>query len=102
MKTKAKMTQIKREKEQKPKKDADEVLKEQNASVKASADPVVEDKEEDAFVPAKGKKIVKVLGKKKTVKDNKGDEWEVVDKRDTYLKEKAIDTDSDGSELSMD
>lgn len=54
--------------------------------------------------PAKGKKIVKVLGKKKTIKDTKGDEWEVVDKRETFLKEKAIDSDdSDNrSELSMD
>jgi len=30
-------------------------------------------------------KVVQVKEKKKTIKDNKGDEWEIVDKRDTYL-----------------
>ena len=53
--------------------------------------------------PKKGIKVVSVLDKKKTMKDAKGDEWEVVDKRDKKLIEKPIETDSDaGSELSYD
>ena len=53
--------------------------------------------------PKKGMKVVKVLEKKKTVTDAKGDLWEVVDKRDKFAIEKPIETDSDaGSELSYD
>jgi hypothetical protein len=53
--------------------------------------------------PKKGMKVVKVLEKKKTVRDAKGDTWEVVDKRDKKAIEKPIDSDSNaGSELSFD
>ena len=45
----------------------------------------------------------KILGKKKTITDKKGDEWEVVDKRDTFTIKKPVNSDSDsGSELSFD
>lgn len=48
-------------------------------------------------------KIKAVLQKKKTVKDNKGDEWEVTEQREKVLIQKPIVTDSeDGSELSFD
>jgi hypothetical protein len=58
--------------------------------------------EEQEVVPEKGMRIQKVLGKKKTIKDIKGDEWEVVDKRETVLIQKEINSDSnDGSELSF-
>ena len=49
-----------------------------------------------------GKRLQKVLGKKKTIKDNKGDEWEVTDKRDTYVIQKNLNSSDDGSELSYD
>ena len=85
-----------------PKKKAETMLQEQNKAVSA-AQPEQEEKRDSPFEPAKGKKIVKVLGKKKTIKDNKGDEWEVTEKRESTFKEKAIVSDSDeGSELSMD
>ena len=52
---------------------------------------------------SKGTKVKAVLQKKKTVKDNKGDEWEVTDKREKVLIEKPILSDSEeGSELSFD
>jgi len=99
------MSKLKQSADRAPKKDADALLQEQNASVKKTpkSEPVQIEDNESPAQPNKGKKLVKVLGKKKTIRDNKGDEWEVVDKRETFLKEKAIDTDSDeGSELSMD
>ena len=48
-------------------------------------------------------KEVKVLDRKKTVKDTKGDTWEVVDKREKTTIQKVVGSDSDsGSELSYD
>lgn len=63
-----------------------QLIKQQNAQVvqsKKEEQPVVKDNAQP--VPDKGKKFQKVLGKKKTVRDNKGDEWEVVDKRETMV-----------------
>lgn len=52
---------------------------------------------------SKGMKVKAVLQKKKTIKDNKGDEWEVTEQREKVLIQKPIVTDSeDGSELSFD
>lgn len=48
-------------------------------------------------------KVVKVFEQKKTVKDSKGETWEVTDKRDKKAIEKPVESDSDaGSELSFD
>lgn len=90
----------------KPKKnDAKTLIQQQNAQVvqqKISEKPNTVSQEQDVK-PEKGKRIQKVLGKKKTLVDNKGDEWEVVDKRETVLIQKNINTDSEeGSELSYD
>ena len=58
--------------------------------------------EAEGLKPKDGHKFQKRLGKKKTIKDNGGD-WEVVDKREQYLVERPIESDSDaGSELSYD
>ena len=64
---------------------------------------VVEEAPKKSIAPAKGKKVVKVLGKKKTIRDAEG-EWEVTDARVSYMKEKNINSsDSENmSELSMD
>lgn len=84
-----------------PAEDAKSMIKQQNKKVVATKkETVVSD--QDAK-PQKGMRLQKVLGKKKTVKDTKGDEWEVVDKRATVVIQKALNTDTDsGSELSYD
>lgn len=67
------------------------------------ADKPVKPTADGELVPEAGKKIVKVMAKKKTVKDAAGgDDWEVTDKRDTYAIQKPIDSSDDGSELSYD
>ena len=69
----------------------------------AKAELAEQDRAAKEVKPKKGMKVVTVLDKKKTVKDAKGDEWEVVDKRDKKVIEKPVETDSDaGSELSYD
>lgn len=69
-----------------------------------AAAPVIEPaKEQRSSEPAEKKvKQVKVLDKKKTVLDNKGDAWEVVEKREKITVEKEVGSDSDvESELSF-
>lgn len=59
--------------------------------------------DEAAIKPKKGMKFKKILAPKKKVADNTGD-WEVVEKRDAFLIERPVETDSDAedSELSSD
>lgn len=60
--------------------------------------------EDEAVIkPKKGMKFKKILAPKKKVADNTGD-WEVVEKRDAFLIERPVDTDSDAvdSDLSSD
>lgn len=84
--------------------EAKNMIQQQNAQVvqsKVKETPAPVEVEEPKV--EKGKKMQKVLGKKKTIKDNKGDEWEVVDKRETVIIQKEINSDSEsGSELSYD
>lgn len=76
-----------------------DMIKKQNADqVKSKPAPVQAENTEK--VP-KGKKLQKVLGKKKTIKDAAG-EWEVVDKRETYVIQKNVNSSDEGSELSYD
>lgn len=71
--------------------------------------PVVKDElikipaPEEAIKPKKGMKFKKILAPKKKVVDNSGD-WEVVEKRDAFLIERPVNTDSEAedSELSSD
>ena len=58
---------------------------------------------EESIKPKKGMKFKKILAPKKKVVDKAGD-WEVVEKRDAFLIERPVDTDSDAedSELSSD
>jgi hypothetical protein len=87
--------QYKPVKKDKPSKDEDLVLT-QNAYAGVRKEMTKQD-------TSKGMKIKAVLQKKKTVKDNKGDEWEVTEQREKVLIQKPVVTDSeDGSELSFD
>jgi hypothetical protein len=79
---------------------ANELIKKQNADIiknKAPAQPA----QEPEVVVERGKKLQKVLGKRKTITDKQGD-WEVTDKRDTYTVQKPLDSSDAGSELSYD
>lgn len=89
----------------KPKKvEVKAMIQQQNAQVVQQKKEKKEssDDEDDEQTVEKGKRLQKVLGKKKTVCDHKGDEWEVVDKRDTYFVKKNINSSDSGSELSFD
>ena len=87
----------------KPKKaEAKTMIQQQNAQVVQKKKEKVKSEDDQELKPAEGKRLQRVLGKKKTIRDNKGDEWEVVDKRDTQLIEKAINSSDTGSELSFD
>ena len=87
--------QYKPVKKDKPSKEEDLVLT-QNAYAGVRKEMTKQD-------TSKGMKIKAVLQKKKTVKDNKGDEWEVTEQREKVLIQKPVVTDSeDGSELSFD
>jgi hypothetical protein len=59
---------------------------------------------DERIVPSAPNKVIKrVLDKKTTVKDSKGDEWEVTEeKRNTYLIERDANSSDAGSELSYD
>ena len=59
--------------------------------------------EESGIKPKKGMKFKKILAPKKKVVDKAGD-WEVVEKRDAFLIERPVQSDSDAgdSELSSD
>lgn len=90
------------------KQNVNEIIKTQNEAVvqekvKAApkAAPKAPAKAAKASAPAQVKNV-KVLEKKKTVKDYKGDEWEVVDKREQKIVEKPLDSSDEGSELSYD
>ena len=70
----------------------------------ANAQASTEKAEPKPFIkPDKGMVIKSVLKPKKTVKaaDGQG-EWEVVEKRQSYLIQKPEDSDDNGSELSFD
>lgn len=72
---------------------------EQNEYQKAKHEAAKQEK----MAPQKGMKFKKVLDKKKTVSDKNGDQWEVVEKRESNFVERPVHTDSDaGSELSYD
>ena len=71
--------------------------------------PVIKDEiiaipeDSQGIKPKKGMKFKKILAPKKKVVDNSGD-WEVVEKRDAFLIERPVNTDSEAndSELSSD
>lgn len=87
----------------KPKKaEAKTMIQQQNAQVVQKKKEKIQSEDDGELKPEEGKRLQKVLGKKKTVRDNKGEEWEVVDRRDTYLIQKAINSSDSGSELSYD
>ena len=71
---------------------------------KATQGLIAVEEANEELKPKDGNKFTKVLAKKKTVRDTAGGaDWEVVDKRDAYLVERPIVSDSeDGSELSYD
>ena len=46
--------------------------------------------------------VKQVLGEKKTVRDNKGDIWELTEKREKYEVERYVNSSDNGSELSYD
>ena len=51
---------------------------------------------------APNKVIKKARDVKKTVKDTKGDVWELTEKRDTFYVEREANSSDNGSELSYD
>ena len=65
--------------------EAKSLIQQQNAQVVQSKKEQPVEETNGDLKPEKGKKLQKVLGKKKTVRDNKGDEGEVTDKRDTVI-----------------
>lgn len=87
----------------KPKKvEAKSMIQQQNAQVVQKKKEEKAPSEAEDLKPEEGKRLQKVMAKKKTVRDNKGDEWEVVDKRDTYVIQKHINSSDSGSDLSYD
>ena len=66
------------------------------------AKPKVSEFTEQKAPSAANKVVKRGLDKKKTVKDNKGDVWELTEKRDTFLIERDANSSDARSELSYD
>lgn len=87
---------------------ANEYQKAKSKVVKDQKEPeskgLISIEDADGLKPKEGHKFQKRLGKKKTIRDNTGGgDWEVTEKREQFLVERPIESDSEaGSELSYD